>query len=115
VKVVELLLEYKANVDAQDDQGRTALHRAVSCKRVEIISTLLRNAANVNLQDIELKTPIHEALLSGDVGIVAALLEYGAEVPSLDVLRKSRSDSARPSREEETLMAAQEKLNGKRT
>ena len=113
-EVVELLLEHKANVDAQDDQGRTALHRAVSCKRVEIISTLLRNSANANLQDIEMKTPLHEALLSRDVGIVATLLEYGAE-PSLDILRKSRSDSTRPSREEETLMAAQEKPNGKRT
>jgi ankyrin repeat protein len=62
VEVVEFLLEYKANVGAQDDQGRTALHRAVSCKRVDIISTLLRNVANANLQDIELKTPLHEAL-----------------------------------------------------
>jgi ankyrin repeat protein len=115
VEVVKLLLEHKANVDAQDDQGRTALHRAVSCKRVEIVSTLLRNAANINLQDIEGKTPLHEALRSGDVDIVVALLEYGAEPHFLDILRKSRLNSATGSREEETLMAAREKLNSKHT
>ena len=42
-EVAQLLLEYHANPDAQDECGYTPLQRAIECNNIEVFNTLLNN------------------------------------------------------------------------
>jgi uncharacterized protein len=45
------LLATGAQIDAQDEKGRTALMRAVEARRTEVIEALLREGANAEIED----------------------------------------------------------------
>ncbi len=49
--IVELLIAAKADVNAQNARGITALHLAVGKGQVEIVSILLKNEANPKVMD----------------------------------------------------------------
>jgi ankyrin repeat protein len=107
-----LLLEQKTNIDAQDDQGRTALRRAVTEKRLNIVTTLLISGALVNLQDTDQKTPLHEAACSGHEGFVRALLKYGADPVARDGSGKSSLDYTHALRAEVNSVASLGNFDG---
>ena len=46
-----LLLDYEADVNIQDDEGNTALMKAVGIMRPEVVRVLLDNGANVHIQN----------------------------------------------------------------
>ena len=48
---VNLLLEYKAEVDVRDQDSNTALHIAVKEGLTNIVALLIRYGANVNLKN----------------------------------------------------------------
>lgn len=62
-RVIELLVENNASLNAQDKGGVTALHMAVRDRNVEAVRTLLENGAEPDLEDRGRKsTPLRRAV-----------------------------------------------------
>ncbi|XP_068717164.1 ankyrin repeat and protein kinase domain-containing protein 1-like [Montipora capricornis] len=66
----KLLLENKADVDIQGENGETPLDKAVTQKDVPLVKLLLENKADVDIQDENGETPLHEAVTQKDVPLV---------------------------------------------
>ena len=56
VKLMNMLLEHKADMDVQDNEGHTALMRAAKNGNAEIVEFLLANGARTDLVNCEGKT-----------------------------------------------------------
>ncbi|WP_265039211.1 ankyrin repeat domain-containing protein [Wolbachia endosymbiont (group A) of Yponomeuta plumbellus] len=84
-KTVELLVEKGANVNAKDIEGYTALHLAVTEKRLEIVRELIKSGGNVNAEEYGNKcTPLHLACMIGEKEIVKELVKAGGEIEQAD-------------------------------
>ena len=98
------LIEKRADVNAPEPDGTTALHWAVHNGDVELVQRLIRAGARVNVANTYGATPMSEAAVLADPALLGALLEAGADVesPNADgqtalmvVARTSRVDAAR--------------------
>ena len=76
---VRTLLEKKADVNAAQNDGATALHWAVYRGDRELVQMLIRAGANVHAANREGSTPLWLACISGDAPILSALIEGGAD------------------------------------
>jgi ankyrin repeat protein len=86
--IVDLLLNFGAEVDAQDDDNMTPLHFAVSTLRhtrsaivaddydVKVIQLLLVHGANVEAQNNDGETPVQIAQARGEEEFIQMLLEH---------------------------------------
>src|SRR6478672_13266325 len=72
---VRALLAKKADVNAPQGDGATALHWAVYRGDKEMVRVLVRAGANVKAANREGATPLWLASIGGDADIVSALLE----------------------------------------
>ena len=45
------MLQYRADINCQDNEGQTALHYATACKLLDIVELLLQSGADPTLQD----------------------------------------------------------------
>ena len=52
LNIVKLLLKYKADLDCQDSDGLTPLHKAYQQRKQEVVAVLLESGANTQLLDI---------------------------------------------------------------
>ena len=77
--LARLLLEYKSNVDATDDKGRTPLHYAVQTNSASLLHVLLEYGAKIDATDNQRETPLHYASELGCKDSVTKLLEWGAD------------------------------------
>lgn len=82
--ILKILLDYGANVDSQDDQGRTALQIVAgsyhSVETEQALWNLLQHGADVNKHDSHGETALHLATRSGDnVARMMKLLKHGAD------------------------------------
>jgi hypothetical protein len=92
LQTIQVLLEYKADVEARDIQGRTPLHYLSEKSRSvhdlslirNVIGILLEHGADLNARDKYLRTPLHRAARRGAVEVVRVLLEHGAIVGAED-------------------------------
>ncbi|GBG27790.1 Ankyrin repeat domain-containing protein 55 [Hondaea fermentalgiana] len=77
---IDLLGEFRDNIDARDAFGYTPLHLAVLCASLEGVRDLLALGADPNIQDKTLDgyTPLHIACKEGNYSMADALL--GAHV-----------------------------------
>ena len=66
----------RAEVNARDEQGRTALHFMGSIECTEI---LLQHGADVNAMDLSGRTPLHVAAEGGFLRTMESLLAHGAD------------------------------------
>jgi ankyrin repeat protein len=73
------LLAKKADVNAPQGDGATALHWAVYRGDAEMLTTLLRAGANAKAANRLGSTPLWLASINGDAGAIAALLGAGAD------------------------------------
>ena len=76
-RILGLLLEAKAEANAVDRSGLSALHLAANRP---IADMLLKAGANPNLPDRQGRTPLHRAVESGNLEVVATLIDHGAEI-----------------------------------
>ena len=76
---VRTLLAQRADVNAPQADGATALHWAVYRGDRELADMLIRAGANVKAANREGATPLWLASVNGDAAIIAALLTAGAD------------------------------------
>ncbi len=76
---VRTLIERKADVNAAQNDGATALHWAVYRGDREMVQLLIRAGADVHAANHEGSTPLWLACIRGDAAIVSALIEGGAD------------------------------------
>lgn len=62
--VKKILSDDKSCVDAQDNQGKTALHFACALGKSDIVEVLIKAGANMNIRDKYGNTPAHYATAS---------------------------------------------------
>ncbi len=83
-KVIALLLQYGAKVNAEDMFGEDALHKAVFFSGKEAVALLIAHGADVNHKDHFGKTALHVAAQESDPDKVALLLAHGADANARD-------------------------------
>lgn len=79
-QMVKLLLDHHADVNAQDDQKKTALMVATTKGHTKIVKLLLDHDANVNVQDYVQQTALIHAPLYDYTTLVNLLLKHGADI-----------------------------------
>jgi hypothetical protein len=88
VEIAKILLAHGAWVDAKDDDGVTALYRAVEAGRTDLIRLLLEKGADPGVQMrqgmIRGRTPLHDAAARGRTEIVELLLKFKAPADAVD-------------------------------
>lgn len=66
--------------DAQDDEGKTELHRAVMTENLEKVRQLLATGASPNVEDRLGNMPIHYSVIIGNADLVHEFIRFGADV-----------------------------------
>jgi ankyrin repeat protein len=98
------LIAKRADVNAPESDGTTALHWAVQRGDLDLVQRLIRAGANVNAKNDYGSTPMAEAAVLARAPVLEALLKAGADVesPNADgqtalmiVARTSQVDAAR--------------------
>lgn len=77
-------LSSAGDVDARDNQARTALFYAAASGHVDLARALLENRASPDLRDLNGQTPLHAAAHAGSASAVRLLLDAGADVSLQD-------------------------------
>jgi ankyrin len=73
--IVQILIEYKANVNVQSAAGFTPLYMAAQENHDSVVAQLLMHGANQSLATEDGFTPLAVALQQGHDRVVAMLLE----------------------------------------
>lgn len=77
---MQSVLGGRAEINAVDGSGLSALHWACHNGSQEIVKTLIQRGADVNLKSVHDLTPLMSACRPGHVQIAKLLLENGAEI-----------------------------------
>lgn len=87
-------LKNSAEVDAQDEDGRTALHMAAANAYTTIAQTLLQAGANTEIKNQSGNTALHWACVAGSAPMVELLLAQGANPAVLNAAGQPPIDGA---------------------
>lgn len=74
------LVRSGADISAVNEDGESALTRAISRRHVHIAKFLLENGAKTEYSGFLIEKPLHMAAKTGNVKIVELLLDHGADV-----------------------------------
>ncbi|POM66247.1 Hypothetical protein PHPALM_17925 [Phytophthora palmivora] len=86
ISIIKLLLRFGASIDAQDQNGRTALHCSTSDDAFEVAKYLVDANAKIDARDQDGKTPLHYCIEEGGLLVTNLLLSCCA---SIDVVNKN--------------------------
>src|SRR5258708_6261085 len=84
VKAACKLIEYGADVMAQDNGGRTALHFVSQRGNVDLARMLIEHGADLTAHEHGGQTALHLVSQSGNVEVARMLIECGADVMAQD-------------------------------
>ncbi|KAI9124788.1 hypothetical protein K1719_004115 [Acacia pycnantha] len=84
LEIVDKLLDKGADVNLQNNGGRTAFHYAASKGWMKIAEILISYGAKINVKDKVGSTPLHRAAGSGNSEMCEFLIEEGADVHATD-------------------------------
>lgn len=76
----KLIAAVDVDINEQDRDGWTPLHKAVCLGSLEIVEMLIGARANVNIHDYADWTPLHWACKRGFFNIAKVLISAGAEI-----------------------------------
>jgi ankyrin repeat protein len=79
LNLVRDLITFGANLDWQDDYGRTTLHYCAQYDHLDIARILIDAGADVNIQHSRGWTPLHAFTFYKHLEIVRMLLDAGAD------------------------------------
>lgn len=72
---IEKLVKNGDDIDMQDSNGNTPLHKMIVAKRIITVKTLLKLGANPNIRNFYGQTPLH---ITNKRDMIELLLKYGA-------------------------------------
>src|SRR6202045_247524 len=84
VKVVQALIDSKADVNQVDEQGYTALILATYNESPNVAALLLQHGASPEVRDGTGRTALMGAAFQGDPQCIKLLLDHGAKVNDAD-------------------------------
>ena len=84
ITMIGLLIEKGSIIDASDNNGKTALHRASSANLVTEAQALLEHGASIDPRDHNASTPLRLAAMLGHTAVVRLLLEFKADIEVRD-------------------------------
>ncbi|XP_064121872.1 uncharacterized protein LOC135226354 isoform X1 [Macrobrachium nipponense] len=73
-----------ADIDAQDEEGNTKLHRAVNSNNVDLVQELIQIGATVDVQNNQQHTPLHLATIKRYIPIMKILLQANADMYNIN-------------------------------
>ena len=100
---VSRLLRLGADVDYQDAQGKTALHRASKAGFAVTMEILLKHGASVNIEDANGETPLFDAIRS-------TIKNADRKAVAIRVLMEAEADPLHANRRGETAREAADKV-----
>mmetsp|Transcript_8240 Transcript_8240/g.13333 ORF Transcript_8240/g.13333 Transcript_8240/m.13333 type:complete len:1154 (+) Transcript_8240:593-4054(+) len=83
--LVELLIQYRANVNIINKNNLSALHLAVQLRRQDVIKQLLQQNAYPGVWDGKGRCPVHLAALMNDADLVEALVSNCSDPGHIDL------------------------------
>jgi len=91
---VEELIQAEADINASDENGKSALHWAASVNNVDAVNTLLAHGANRDAQDNKDETPLFLSCREGSYQAAKALLDHCANRDITDHMDRLPTDVA---------------------
>ncbi|XP_020574166.1 ankyrin repeat domain-containing protein, chloroplastic [Phalaenopsis equestris] len=82
--LLDLLLKHSVDINAVDEDGLTAIHKAILSKKHAITSYLLRNSANPFVRDMDGATLMHYAVLAASSDCIKILMLYNVDINLAD-------------------------------
>ena len=73
-------LKYRVNIDTQDNEGRTVMHKAVIANDLLVVEKLLTKKADLSIKDIHGRTALHHTQWHGNYKIARWLIAAGADM-----------------------------------
>ena len=84
LSTVQELVQNKVNIDCQDSEGFTPLHKAAAYNHLEVVKYLLRQGANPNSFNKNEKTPLYIPVMNQNIEMVQYLVNHGTMFRSWD-------------------------------
>lgn len=78
--LLNTLLKYDVDINAADQDGLTALHKAITCKKQAIINYLLRESVDPFVRDKDGATLMHYAVRTASSQIIKTLLLHNVDI-----------------------------------
>ena len=83
-EVINLLVEFGADINIQDKYGRTALMLHSFLEITDIVPLLIEKGAEINLKDDEGRTALFYAIWCCKVKVIETLINHGADINIVD-------------------------------
>jgi len=115
VRVVELLIANRCDLELRDEQGQTALFHAATWGRLDVVKALIDRGAKLDTPAKYTKTtPLMTAASRGQTMVCAHLVREGCNVKALDASGRNGAMLARANGFEQTAVAIEQAVQNRR-